>query len=138
MLSLGLNLLFGSKEIEWENATAPMRNPSEFSEDQQKQLEHEVFGVDPTEEDIIEKMTEQKYSPADLPEEVKKCTHLNSQQQQELLELLERFSHLFDGTLGTWKTKPVELELREGATPYYGRPYPVPKSQEEKLKAEIK
>ena len=138
MLSLGLNLLFGSREIEWDNATAPMRNPKDFSEEHQKQLEEEVFGIDPTEEDIIEKMTEQKYSPADLPAEVERCTHLNNQQQQELLELLQRFSTLFDGSLGTWNTKPVELELKEGATPYYGRPYPVPKSQEEKLKSEIK
>ena len=57
MLSLGLNLLFGSKEIEWEGATAAMRDPVTFSEDKQKQLEAEVFGIDPTEEDIIEKMT---------------------------------------------------------------------------------
>ena len=138
MLSLGLNLMFGNKEIEWENATAPMRDPSDFSEEHQKQLEQEVFGIDPTEEDIIEKMTEQKYSPADLPEEVKRCTNLTQGQQQELLELLTKYSTLFDGSLGTWNTKPVELELKEGATPYYGRPYPVPKSQEEKLKKEIK
>ena len=44
---------------------------------------------------------------------------------------------MFDGTLGEWKTSPVHLELKEGATPYYGRPYPVPKSQEQKLKDEI-
>ena len=138
MLSLGLNLLFGSKEIAWEGATAPMRDPDQLAQDNQKHLEEEVFGIDPTEEDIIEKMTEQKYSPADLPAEVKKCTHLTNSQQQDLLQLLERFSGLFDGSLGTWKTKPVELELKEGATPYYGRPYPVPKSQEEKLKSEIK
>ena len=138
MLSLGLNLLFESKELEWEKATAPMRDPAQFSAELQEKLEGEVFGIDPSEEDIIEKMTEQKYSPADLPAEVKKCTHLNREQQNDLLNLLERFSSLFDGSLGTWNTKPVELELREGATPYYGRPYPVPKSQEEKLKKEIK
>ena len=58
--------------------------------------------------------------------------------QHQLLNLLRKYSCLFDGTLGTCQTTPVELELQEGAKPYHGRPYPVPKSQEKKLKDEIK
>ena len=48
-----------------------------------------------------------------------------------------KYKSLFDGTLGTWNTSPVDLELKEGAKPYYGKPYPVPKAQEQKLKDEI-
>jgi hypothetical protein len=34
---------------------------------------------------------------------------------------------LFDGTLGNWKTDPVELELKDkNEKPYHARPYPVP------------
>ena len=33
---------------------------------------------------------------------------------------------LFDMTLGDWKTEPVSFELKEGAKPYHGRPYPGP------------
>jgi hypothetical protein len=41
------------------------------------------------------------------------------------------FEELFDGTLGDWKTEPVSFELKEGTKPYYGRPFPVPKSLKE-------
>ncbi len=33
----------------------------------------------------------------------------------------------FDRTLGDWRTEPLSFELKEGAKPYHGRPYPVPK-----------
>ena len=29
------------------------------------------------------------------------------------------FEELFDSTLGDWKTEPVNLKLKEGATPYH-------------------
>jgi hypothetical protein len=52
--------------------------------------------------------------------------------------LLQKFESLFDGTLGTWDTEPIDLELKDPeAKPYHARPYPVPPSQEAKLKAEI-
>jgi hypothetical protein len=44
-----------------------------------------------------------------------------------LLALLLKFEELFDGMLGDWKLLPVSLELKEGAKPYHGRPYPIPK-----------
>ncbi len=42
-----------------------------------------------------------------------------------LLALLLKFEKLFDGTLGDWKLPPVSFELKEGAKPYHGRPYPI-------------
>jgi hypothetical protein len=52
--------------------------------------------------------------------------------------LLHKFESLFDGTLGTWNTEPIDLELKDPeAQPYHVRPYSVPQSQEAKLKAEI-
>ena len=36
-------------------------------------------------------------------------------QHNELLKLLQKFEELFDGTLGPWKTYPVDLELKEDA-----------------------
>ena len=33
---------------------------------------------------------------------------------------------LFDGTLGDCNRPPVSIKLKEGATPYHGRPYPIP------------
>jgi hypothetical protein len=55
-----------------------------------------------------------------------------------LLELLNKFKHLFDGTLGYWNIELVHLELQhEDTKPYHSKPYPVPYSQEKKLKDEV-
>jgi hypothetical protein len=64
--------------------------------------------------------------------------HLKQTERDELLKLLQKFEHLFDGTLGTWKTEPIDLELKDpNIKPYHAKPYPVPFSQEKKLRAEI-
>ena len=52
------------------------------------------------------------YKKADLPEVVKTCTHLSQNEQNELLEVLQEFEDLFDGTLGDWNTEPVNFEFR--------------------------
>jgi hypothetical protein len=44
-----------------------------------------------------------------------------------LLALFLKFEELFNGMLGDWKLLPVSFELKEGAKPYHGRPYPIPK-----------
>ncbi len=50
-----------------------------------------------------------------------------------LLEVLQDYKDLFDGTLDDWKTKPVFFKLKEGGKPYHGRAFPVPKLHKEKL-----
>ena len=66
------------------------------------------------------------------------CQGIDEVEKHKLFKLLNKFKHLFDGTLGNWKTEPVELELKEKDTkPYHSRPYPVPHSQERQLKEEV-
>ena len=78
------------------------------------------------------------YEKADLPAICKACTHLTREQQNRLLNLLQNFEELFDGTLGEWKTSPVTLELKEGTKPYHvRRPFPVPKVHKELLVREV-
>ena len=54
------------------------------------------------------------------------CTHLSNPEQTKLLELLQQFEELFNGTLGDWDCTPVSFQLKEGAQPYHGRPFPIP------------
>ncbi len=69
-----------------------------------------------------------KYDKTDLPSIGKNnCTHLSPSHCNLLLALLLKFEKLFDGTLGDWKLPPVYFELKEGAKPYHGRSYPIPK-----------
>jgi hypothetical protein len=118
-----------------------MQNISWFEESKINVMEREMHSMhDPitTEVERIQGILDMKYAPADLEEVARECNHLTSTEQSQLLALLTKYTDLFDGTLGTWKTEPIELELREDATPYHGKAYPVPHSQEKKLKAEIK
>ena len=53
------------------------------------------------------------------------CQHLIPNEREILLHILEKNESLFDGTMGTWKTPPVNLYLKDDATPMCSRPYPV-------------
>ena len=68
-----------------------------------------------------------KYEKVDLRAMTANCTHLSDPDKQKLLVLLQEFEELFDGTLGECNCEPVSLQLREGAKPYHGRPFPIPK-----------
>ncbi len=79
-----------------------------------------------------------KYDKADLQSIVKNnCAHLSTSHHNSLLALLLKFKELFDGTLGDRKLPPVSFELKEGAKPYHGRPYPIPKIHKATLMKEI-
>jgi hypothetical protein len=79
-----------------------------------------------------------KYDKADFPSIVKNnCVHLSTSYHNLLLALLLKFEELFYGTLGDWKLLPVSFESKEGAKPYHGRPYPIPKIHKATLMKEI-
>ena len=65
------------------------------------------------------------------------CQHLTITQRNELMKLLQKSEELFYGTLGTWKTYPVDFELKENAKPILLQPYSVLKVHEEIFKNEI-
>jgi hypothetical protein len=84
------------------------------------------------------KILDAKYDKADLSSIVKyNCVHLSTPHCNLLLALLLKFEELFDGMLGDWKLPPVSFELKEGAKPYHGRPYPIPKIHKATLMKEI-
>jgi hypothetical protein len=79
-----------------------------------------------------------KYGKTDLPSIVKNnCMHLSMPHQNLLLALLLKFEEPFDGMLGDWKLLPVYFDLKEGAKPYHGRPYPIAKIHKATLMKEI-
>ena len=105
------------------------------------EFEKEILYIhDPitTEAERIQDILNAKYSPADLEQVVQECKVLTEEEQGKLYKLLKRLETLFDGSLGHWKTDPVDLELKDpNEKPYHAKPYPVPYSQEKKLKNEI-
>ena len=65
------------------------------------------------------------------------CQHLTMTQRNEFLKLLPKIEELFDGTLSTWKTDPVDLNLKEVAEPICLRPFPVPKVHKDFFKRRL-
>ena len=77
----------------------------------------------------VTRILDANYQKADLQSIVEdKCNHLSANQQKKLLQLLQKYESLFDGTLGDWKTKPVSFQLKEGVSPYHGWAFPVPQN----------
>ena len=138
---LGMNFLFSKKLMEWDNATTPMLDPERFCKEFINELEQEILYMhdpDTTEAERIQEILDAKYCPADLNKLVKECEQLSKEEQEKLLALLKKYEQLFDGTVGTWKTAPVELFLKDpNCEPYHAKAYPVPHSQEQKLKEEV-
>ena len=67
------------------------------------------------------------YDKADLQAIVRdNCSPLNPSHWKKLLSLLLKYEILFDGTLGDWDRPPISIELKEGAKPFHGKPYPIP------------
>ena len=86
---------------------------------------------------FIKQILDAKYEPAILKEVTKECTHLELKQQLQLYKLLEKYSILFDGTIGRWKNELYEIDLKAGAQPYHARPFPIPKIHEKTLRMEV-
>ena len=62
---------------------------------------------------------------------------LNPQQMRNLLKPKNIYEYLFSGSLGTWNTAPVDLELKYDARPVYLRPYTVPRVHEAMFRKEV-
>jgi hypothetical protein len=142
MLAVGIDLMFSQEKIIWENADVKMQHP-DFLKDERwvDILEKEIMYIhdpDTTDAKRIQDLMDAKYSKADLRQTVNEVKNLTAEEKEKLLNLLQKFESVFDGSLGAWNTEPVELELKDPeCTPYHSKPYPVPQAQEAKLRAEV-
>ncbi len=136
---------FKEKTITIDDVLLPMRNINNlhFKPSISRALKlNSSFAQEPTStrnatKRIVE-IFDAKYDKADLPSIIKNnCAHLSISHCNSLLALLLKCEELFDGMLGDWKLPPVSFELKEGAKPYHGRPYPIPKIHKATLMKEI-
>jgi hypothetical protein len=80
------------------------------------------------------KILDSEYKPACLDEVINMRDNLSQQEQQQLLHILQKYDHLFDGTLGKFNMDPVSLPLTDKETkPVRARSYTVPSSAEQQL-----
>ena len=66
-----------------------------------------------TSKKLLRVILDAKYENKDLHKVMEnQYQHLIMTQRNELLKLLQKSEELFDGKLGTWKTDPVDFELK--------------------------
>jgi hypothetical protein len=144
MKELGIVLDFKSKTITIDQITLPERNIYLLQGTSMLRVlrlnnslaKKSLSTLDATK--CVTRILDAKYAKADLRSIVENnCKHLSADLQKKLLQLLIKFETLFDGTLGDWKTKPVSFQLKEGASPYHGQAFPVPKIHKEVLIKEV-
>lgn len=86
---------------------------------------------------LAEALAPVNYVKANLPEIAWNCKDLTSEEQAQLLVVLEKHAALFQGRRGEWKGNPVNIEVIEGSTPVWAKPYPVPLKNREVFKDEV-
>ena len=77
------------------------------------------------------------YKKADLSSIAHEVETLNQVEQSKLLKVLENYKDLFNGTLGTLKTKPLKLDVKPVELPCYAHPFQIPQVHKETLKKEL-
>jgi hypothetical protein len=57
------------------------------------------------------KALDAEYKPESLDDIIKTCENLHVEEQHQLKILLQKYEHLFDGTLGEFNMEPISLRL---------------------------
>jgi hypothetical protein len=73
---------------------------------------------------------------ASLDDVIKTCENLHVEEQHQLKELLQKYEHLFDGTLGEFNMDPIPISFQlmdPNCKPIHARAYTVPRSVEQQL-----
>lgn len=132
LTKIGMNLQYKDLTIEWYGNVVPMETLSRpdavASHVEQYLLQMEADDVEfDLDSYVAAPMLDAKYEPVSIDEVIyQHCSHLSSEQQRQLHEVLSQHTKLFDGTLGLYPGEPMHIDLVEGAVPVYRRPYPVP------------
>ena len=135
---LGFSLDFELDTIRYQHSEIPMRSLTELQSE-----ELNFFKIDESKSvtqatNRIKKILDAKYQPSSPQQIIDSCKHLNSEEKNILLPVLQKHSSLFDGTLGTWKGVEFDIELKDpNCKPVQARPFPVPRVHMETLLLEV-
>ena len=111
---LGIILNFNDHTVTWDTDTIPMKDRGTLNT-QDALLEVYLASNEP--KSLVDefsrstKILDAEYKPAVLKEVTQMCTNLNTEEQHQLLKLLQKYDHLFDGTLGEFNMDPISLHL---------------------------
>ena len=75
----------------------------------------------------IKQIFDAEYKKFNLKSIVMNLNYLKDKHRNSLLELLQKYKNMFDGTLGKYTGSDYTIELKEDAKPYHTKPFPIPK-----------
>jgi hypothetical protein len=140
---LGIIPYFNDKTVTWDTDTISMKDRGRALCNFQKATT-EIYSAANEPQSLMDKFSrstkiiDAEYKPAILEEVIKTCENLSDEKQHKILQVLQKYEHLFDGTLGEFNMAPISLNLIDpGSKPVYARPYTVPRSVEQQLRKEI-
>jgi hypothetical protein len=129
---LGIILIFNDKTVTWDTDTIPMKDRGSLNS--QKSIT-EIYLTANEPQSLLDELSRStkildvedvEYKLAFLEEFTKTCENLNSEEQRQILKVLQKYKQLFDGTLGEFNMAPISLNLIDpGSKPVHARPYTV-------------
>ena len=134
---LKLQLDFESLTVTWDEATIPFKSITAHTGNINEHYHIADSSATKEMSDRMDRILEAKYERLNITGYIDSCEHLNTVEKSILKTLLEKYDILFDGTLGLWRDEEYDIELKPDAKPYHARAYPIPKSQEQTLRAEM-
>jgi hypothetical protein len=127
----------------WQNITVNMLPPGYWTKQKISNIaktwnpnRKELHDVE-TEELRLAKILPAECKPTDIDNVINKQTHLSPEERKQLRDVLLDFGNLFQGKCGDSKGDPITLELLPNSTPFYGKPFSIPKAYQQITKNEI-
>jgi hypothetical protein len=129
----GIKLNYSEENRDWFDYSIPLCPPGGLGSNKfdamedmfHIQVEDKLFGEDWL-KFFATKILDTRYERTEVVEIVKGLTHLNANQEADLLQVLQENVKMFDGTLGVYPHKKVHNDIDPNAKPVHSRPYPVP------------
>lgn len=133
LTDLGIDVRFSDHTVHWDGAEMPLK-----SYDEGRLLDAFHVEEPPAVEETFDRsIAENSYEKTDLSKFTQAMKYLEQSQKDGLLNLLQKHESMFDGTLGTWKQAPYNIELRKDATPYHAKAFPVPRIHQTTMRNEV-
>jgi hypothetical protein len=138
---LDIILNFDDKTVTWDTDTILMKDRGSLNS---QKVITEIYLTANEPQNLMDefycstKILDAEYKPAILEEVSKTCGNLSEEEQHQLHQVLQKYEHLFNGTLGEFNVAPISLNLIEVvAKPVHARSYTFPRSVEQQLRKEI-
>ena len=109
LADLGFKFDFTTMSVEWDGISIPMKDSDSTMEENFHIPDPELLEESA---ERLKKILDAKYVPADLRKVCEEQLQLNKEEQDMLYALLNKYSDLFDGTLGKWRMDDYHVELR--------------------------